>query len=309
MKVLRLCLLLPALFAAACSGRPPPDTASASSPYAAVARGRIDVEGGLLALAAPRDGILTSVAVHEGDRVRRGQVLAALDPAPARLQLQGARAAMDQAVAQRELLDSRLAAAKLQAQRLRAAADAGAGAGQSADTATAEVRALEAERAADAAAVTMAAQKRDEAAYELAQRTLRAPLDAEVVRVAAQPGAAVSPASGTLFTLLPLTPPIVRAELNESYLDAVAAGMPASVVSDGGGPDREWSAHVLRIGPVIGPSSLQDDPGQRAEQRTASCVLAFDRPPAGVRIGQRVLVRFAHPPGAPAAARAVEVPR
>ena len=100
-----------------------------------------------------------------------------------------------------------------------------------------------------------------------------------------------------LFFRVPSTPPIVRAEVNESYVDALTVGMAATVVSDGGGAERQWPAHVLRIGAVIGASMLQDDPGQRVEQRTVSCVLAFDRPPADVRIGQRVLVRFARATG------------
>ena len=52
--------------------------ASPAAPtYAAVASGRVDVEGGLLQLAAPRDGAVARVNVHEGDVVRRGQVLGA----------------------------------------------------------------------------------------------------------------------------------------------------------------------------------------------------------------------------------------
>lgn len=300
MKPLRLAALVAALLlAAGCShDSPPPATTSTAATYAAVARGRVDVEGGLLVLGTPRDGTLTSVAVHEGDRVNKGQVLATLDPAPARLQLEATEAALAQAKAQRQLLDGKLAAVRVQAQRLVAAAKAGAGDGQSADAATASVNELVARRAAADAAVAMATQQRDEARYELGLRTLRAPVDARVVRVTAQTGASVSTAAGPLFTLLPLTPPIVRAELSESFVDAVKIGMPATVAADGGGSTRSWPAHVLRIGSVVGPSTLEDDPQLRANARTVTCVLAFNTPPpADVRVGQRVLVRF----GAPAA--------
>ncbi|MGA0586456.1 HlyD family secretion protein [Dyella sp. KRB-257] len=304
MKPLRLAALVAALLlAAGCShDSPPPAATSATAAYAAVARGRVDVEGGLLVLGTPRDGTLTGVAVHEGDRVSKGQVLATLDPAPARLQLQAAEAELAQARAQRQLLDGKLAAVRVQAQRLTAAAKAGAGDGQSADAATASVNELVARRAAADAAVAMATQKRDEARYELGLRTLRAPVDARVVHVTAQAGASVSTAAGgPLFTLLPLTPPIVRAELSESFVDAVKLGMPATVAADGGGSTRSWPAHVLRIGSVVGPSTLEDDPQLRANARTVACVLAFDTPPpTDVRVGQRVLVRF----GAPAASAA-----
>ena len=240
---------------------------------------------------------------HEGDRVSKGQMLATLDPAPAQLQLQAAEAELAQAKAQRQLLDGKLAAVRVQAQRLADAAKAGAGDGQSADAAAASANELVAQQAAADAAVAMATQKRDAARYELGLRTLRAPVDARVVRVGAQTGASVSTtAGGPLFTLLPLTPPIVRAELSESFVDAVKVGMPATVSADGGGSSTQsWPAHVLRIGSVVGPSTLEDDPQLRANARTVACVLAFDAPPpANVRVGQRVLVRF----GAPAAAAA-----
>lgn len=298
MKPQRFALLLPFLLVAACSHETPPAGGSVEPTYAAVARGRIDVEGGLLKLGVAREGTLVSVDVHEGDRVSKGQVLATLDPEPARLQLQAADAALAQAKAQRDLLDGKLATARTQVRRLAEAARAGAGDGQSADAAAATVQSLVAERAGADAAVAMATQKRDEARYELGLRTLHAPLAAQVVQVTAQPGASVSPAAGPLFTLLPLTPPIVRAELSESYVDAVKVGMPALVDSDGNSAGHGWAAHVLRIGRVVGPSTLEDDPQQRANVRTVGCVLAFDQPPpADVRVGQRVLVRFGAPSG------------
>ena len=70
------------------------------------------------------------------------------------------------------------------------------------------------------------------------------------------------------------------------------------VATDGSGADRSWPAHVLRIGRVVGPSTLEDDPQQRANLRTVSCVLAFDQPPPDdVRVGERVLVQFGTPSG------------
>lgn len=294
MKPLHLIPLIPLLWLAACSRQAAP-AVDAAPAYAAVARGRIDVEGGLLKLGAAREGTLASVAVQEGEQVRKGQVLATLDPEPARLQLQASEAALAQARARRDLLDGKLKAARLHAARLAQAARAGAGDGQGSDAAATSVQALAAERAGADAAVAMAVEKRDEARYELGLRTLHAPRAAEVVQVNAQPGTSVSPASGPLFILLPRTPPIVRAELSESYVDAVRAGMPATVDSDDGGTLRNWPAHVLRVGRVVGPSTLDDDP-QRASQRTVRCVLAFDRlPPDGARVGQRVLVRFGVP--------------
>ena len=103
-------------------------------------------------------------------------------------------------------------------------------------------------------------------------------------------GDVVSPQSTeVLFEILPERPRIVRAELNESYVDKVRPGMEAEVVRDNdSGPAVR--ARVLRVGDVFGPSRLADDPEERAGSRDVECVLALEG--GDFRIGQRVLVRF-----------------
>ncbi|HXE77700.1 MAG TPA: HlyD family efflux transporter periplasmic adaptor subunit [Rhodanobacter sp.] len=301
----RLILVAALALLAGCSQQAAPATGAVEPAYAAVARGRIAVEGGLLQLDAPRAGTLDSVSVHEGDRVAKGDTLATLDPEPARLQLQAAQAELKQAEAQTRLLGDKLALARQQAERLTQAAKAGAGGVQDAEQARGATSELAANQAAAKAAVDLARQKLAAARYELGLRTLRAPIAARVVRVLAQPGASVSPQSGPLFTLLPSTPPIVRAELSVSMLDAVKPGMPATVTADDLGGAQSWPAHVLRLGDVVGASTLDDDPQQRANDRTVTCVLAFDQPQQ-LRIGQRVLVRFGAPAAAASARKAAE---
>jgi len=301
----RLALVAALALLVGCSQPTPPATDAVEPAYAAVARGRIAVEGGLLQLDAPREGTLASVSAHEGDLVAKGDTLATLDPEPARLQLQAAQAELKQAQAQARLLGDKLALAHQQAERLTQAAKAGAGGVQDAEQARGAASELAANRAAADAAVDLARQKLAAARYELGLRTLRAPIDARVVRVLAQPGASVSPQSGPLFTLLPRTPPIVQAELSVSMLDAVKPGMPATVTADDLGGAQSWPAHVLRLGDVVGASTLDDDPQQRANDRTVSCVLAFDQPQQ-LRIGQRVLVRFGAPAAAASARKAAE---
>jgi multidrug resistance efflux pump len=291
----RGCLALTlACLLAACSrstNAPSSATASPVTTYAAVARGKVDIEGGLLTLSMPREGTLARVAVHEGDRVRQGQLLAELDTRPATLAVDAAQAQMEQAQAQLKLLAVKQVAAKQRAQRLVAAVAAGAGDGQSADDAREAAAQLDAEQLSARAALSMASQKLDEAHYELKQRSLLAPFDADVVQVSAQPGASVSPASGPLFTLLPQKPRIIRAELNDSFVGVIRPGMSAEVVPDNGRDGAHWNAHVLRIGQVYGPATLENDPQVRANARTVECVLAFDEP-QDLRIGQRVMVRF-----------------
>ncbi len=257
----------------------------------AVARGRVDIEGGLLALVTPREGTVAKVSVHEGDQVKQGQLLAQLDTEPATLAVDAAQSEVAQAQAQLKLLAIKQAATKQRAARLTAAANAGAGDGQSADDAREAAAQLAAEQQAAHATLSMSQQKLGAAQYELKLRSLRAPFDARVTHVAVQPGASVGPTSGALFTLLPDRPRIVRAELNESFVGLVTPGMHAEVSASNHAQAQSWSAHVLRISQVYGPTTLENDPQIRANSRSVECVLAFDQP-QDLRIGQRVLVRF-----------------
>jgi multidrug resistance efflux pump len=299
-SLLALVLVAPVL--AACSHDDSGKSTSSTAPtatYAAVARGRVDIEGGLLKLSMPREGVVADIKVREGDHVKKGQVLAVLDTKPAQLAVSAAEAEQKQARAQGSSLEARLKAAQQRATRLQAAAAAGAGDGQSADDARDAATQLQGEldnvRAADA----MAAQKLEAARYELAQRSLVAPVDAQIVERDIQPGATVSPQGGAAFVLLPEGARIVRAELNESFVSAVHEGMHAQVVDDSGSGVPTLGAHVQRIGTVFGPSALEEDPLIRANTRTVECVLVFDEtPPPSLRIGQRVIVQFGDNAGA-----------
>src|SRR4051812_41014380 len=46
------------------------------SPYATIASGKADVEGGIINVAARRSGIVQAVLVQEGEHVSKGQILA-----------------------------------------------------------------------------------------------------------------------------------------------------------------------------------------------------------------------------------------
>jgi RND family efflux transporter MFP subunit len=300
LRLLRPLIVLAAVAAmAGCSHDDASDKAAkraAATSYVAVARGRIDIEGGLLKLSMTRDGVVIDIKVHEGEHVRKGQLLAVLDTEPARLAVNSAEAEQKQAEAQAKLLESRIKAAEQRAQRLASAAAAGAGDSQSADDAHEAAQQLQGELDNARAAAALAAQKLAGARYELAQRSLTAPVDGQVVQRLIQPGATTSP-QNPAFVLLPDTPRMVRAELNESFVRAVSEGMQAEVVDDSGSGMPNLPAHVLRIGTVFGASTLEDDPLVRANTRTVECVLAFDQaPPASARIGQRVLVHFGSAP-------------
>lgn len=267
---------------------------AAPSQYVAIARGRVDVEGGLARVVAQRDGVVSAINVQQGNEVKAGQVLAQLDPRAAQIELEAARAQVEQARAQLAQLQVKLKEARQRAPRIAEAAKAGAASGDAADDARNEVALLQAQADAAKAATDAARQHVAAAQLDVEARTLRAPVAGRVVQRDAQIGQTVSAQSGTaLFTILPDRPRIVRAEVDADDADKVKPGMRAQVVRDTGeGP--AYPARVLRVGEVLGPSTLNDDPLARAASREVECVLQLE--PAGsappLRIGQRVLVRF-----------------
>ncbi|MEO7149195.1 MAG: HlyD family efflux transporter periplasmic adaptor subunit, partial [Rhodanobacteraceae bacterium] len=195
------------------STAPAPNTAR--SPWLAIARGQVDVEGGLVRVGATRDGVISVVEAQQGDKVQAGQVLAQLDPRAAQIDIAGQLAQANQARAQLAESDVKLHEARQRASRLAAAAKAGAATGDAADEARNAVAALQAQRDAAQAVVDAARQHVAAARFDLDARSLRAPVAGTVVRRDVQIGQTVSATSGTsLFELLPDRPRIVRAQLD-----------------------------------------------------------------------------------------------
>jgi len=289
-------LLAPVLLLAACSDDAfdrKASAAPANGAWIAMARGQVDVEGGLIRIVAPRDGRIEDVRVEDGDVVRQGDVLARLDQRQARIAVGVADAGVAQASAQLGVLKAKLAPAAQAADRAAAAASAGAASGQSADDAGTALAVLKAEVAVAEAAAKAAHAHLEEARAELDARTITAPSAGRIVRRSVHAGDAVSAQAATeLFQLLPDRPRIVRAELNEAYVDLIKPGMRAEVVRDSD-QGTAIAAEVLRVGDVFGPSRLTDDPVERAGAHDVECVLRLDGD--AFRIGQRVLVRFVKP--------------
>jgi multidrug resistance efflux pump len=288
-----ICVLTIAFALAACSKAPtatPTAPAAATQNFVAIARGRIDVEGGLVHVAAVRDGVVTELQGEIGAAVKAGDVLVVLDTKQAQMAAQLAKVELDAANAQAALLRAKLPGLKQRAARVIEATQAGATSGQSADDARQALAELNAEIAVADTGVEAAKQKIRQAAYEVEVRSLRAPVGGHIVARNTHIGDSVSVQAPTdLVELLPDAPRIVRAELNEGFVSKVSVGMSAEVYSEVDST-KIFPARVTRVGEVFGPSKLIESGQEPTDTRDVECILALTN--SDLKVGQRVQVRF-----------------
>ncbi|GAA6142399.1 HlyD family efflux transporter periplasmic adaptor subunit [Hydrogenophaga sp. 5NK40-0174] len=279
-----------------CSEREPAPSPKAEAPthptYTASAKGRVDVEGGVIRLAARHDGIIEKVLVEEGERVRARQLLATLDDELTRrslalashetreIEMQAKAARVSLQAAAREVSRLEPLAAKLLVPR------------QELDQAHDTHAHAKATWQAAEAAIQTARARQSLAEQAMEERKIVAPLAGRIIQRNARPGNGVSTLNVTpLFLFVPDAPRIVRAELEEQYLDAVTLGQDAHITLEAK-PEKTWHGKVTRIGHVVGERTPSDDPTERQDNRVLEVVLTLERADA-LLIGQRVIVRFA----------------
>jgi len=289
---LTLPVLLSATLLSGC-GDPAELPAANATPrdFVAIAKGKIDVEGGVIRLAAQREGLIQAVFVEEGDRVKKGQLLAQIDTRQAELGVAQARADLAEAQARQTIAAARSQAAEREANRLSDLAVTKAVPTQDADKARDEARVQRGELATAAAAILVAREKLRRELFEIEARRIRAPLDGRIVRRSAKPGDGASTFNVTeLFLLAPEADRIVRAELDEQFVSNVRAGQKARILMDYDGK-QAFTGHVSRLGEVFGARKLaSDDPNERQDTRVIEMVVSV-RDSQALRIGQRVQVQ------------------
>ncbi|NHC60073.1 efflux RND transporter periplasmic adaptor subunit [Paenalcaligenes suwonensis] len=267
-------------------------TQQESSRKIAVARGTVDVEGGLINLSSSTDGVVRALNVREGESVTKDQRLLTLSTATETAAVAVAESEWKLAQERRQASLAKLPELRRAASRLEQAARAGAVQTQLSDTAQQQLKDAEADARIAQAEVDVALQRLNQAKALLAQRSITAPEAGEIISIHAQPGAAIS-ANTPAMLLLPARPLIVRAELNAAYVGNIAPGMQASITSDMDSDSDSNAlpqARVIRVSPVYRQGRLQEE-AQRGPVRVVECILEFEEP-ANVRVGQNVRVNF-----------------
>ena len=191
-------------------------------------------------LAAKASGVLRSIKVREGERVKAGQVLCVLDAVNASLRSEAAIADHAQAVAALE-------DARRDLDRVEQLTDAGALPEQTMDKAKLGMRIAKLRAQAASVGVRMAQQS-------LADATLRAPFDGVITKVLSEEGqyVTVMPPS-PVFELVDTDTLEVRIHIPERKIAQIKVGLPVRVELPA--MDETRDAKVDRMAEVIDPAN------------------------------------------------------
>jgi HlyD family secretion protein len=277
------------------------------SPYATIANGKVDVEGGVIEVAARRPGVVTAVLVQEGDVVKTGQVLARQDDRDAVLASGSARAALIQAESQLPLLELNIRTTQREHERVLQLIAAHLISQQTLDQTADALATAQAQLSIQRAAIETAKAQVAQAVYNQELTIVRAPMDGKIVRRYTNPGAGASTLNvSTMFDLEPAIPHIIRAEIIESAIPDVHVGQQAEIVPEAN-PDLVAVGKVVRIAATFGARKLKSDAANEAtDERVVEVVVSADKAP--FLIGQRVLVKFMKPGQEAGAKRAPPAP-
>lgn len=213
-------------------------------------------------LSAETAGTLLRWTADVGATVKRGEVLAQIDPRDAELGVQRAQAALDASAA-------RLKLAQAQLQRSRELVAQGFFSQEALAQRETEVALLQTESSANRAQLATAQR-------QLGKTTLRAPFDASVTERLAQTGEAVAPGS-VLYVLTDSG----SAELATTLSPADVAGLRAARTVRFETPGASHTVRLLRVAPTV-----------TAPARTQAARLAFTEPATAPAAGTSGTLRW-----------------
>lgn len=265
--------------------------AAPASRYVTIASGKVDIEGGVIEVAARRAGVIREVLVQEGDAVKKGQILARQEDEDATLAVNSAKAAVAQARSQLALTEANIRTARREHERLSKLVSSNLVSQQQLDQASDAIVTGEAQLAIQQAAIQTARAQLAQAVYNKDLTVIRAPMDGKIIRRYANPGAGASTLNvSNMFDLEPAIAHIIRSEIVESAIPAVYVGQNVEIVSEAD-PTRMAAGRVIRLAATFGARKLKSDSDNEAsDERVVEVVVSADNTP--FLIGQRVLVKF-----------------
>jgi RND family efflux transporter MFP subunit len=230
-----------------------------NAPGRVVSKKKVDLTTGV-------PGQIVTVNVKEGDKVKKGEILAQLDDRDARIQVQRAEAQLESARKDVALTERTL-------DRLVRALQMGAVSRQMAEDAEAAVHASRAKQ-------RVAAEEVRAAQLSAERLNVVAPFDGVVTTSFAVEGLWAEP-PGPLFTLVNMSEREVEVKIDSADSADISIGQTVTLSSDAF-PEHEWTEQILRVAPATGRD------GNSAANNTISVYISLgpDAPP--IRFGQQV---------------------
>jgi RND family efflux transporter MFP subunit len=188
-------------------------------------------------------GRIVAVSVEAGDRVKKGQVLARLDPSVVVAQVNQLSATVEQAKAQAALSEAEY-------QRAKGVEAAGA-------LSSEEIERRRAASVTDAARARVAEAQLAESEARLGRTQIRAPSDGLVLTRTAEVGQTAMPGGEPLFRLASGSEIEMRGQIAEQDIAAVQVGQSASVYLTG--IAEPFKGKVRLLGAVINPETRLGD--------------------------------------------------
>ncbi len=194
-------------------------------------------------------GIISKLYVDWNSQVKKGQLLATLDPRLFQAQLESANAALASAEANVQKASVALLDSRRQEKRIRELLDQKLVALSDVDTAQANREGAEATLAGNKASVLQAKAQRTLAVTNLAYTRIQSPIDGVVVSRAIDVGQTVAAAfqAPTLFTIAnDLTKMQILANIDEADVGKVHEGLPASFTVDAY-PGETFNGNISQV--------------------------------------------------------------
>src|SRR5713101_7465947 len=300
--------------------------AGAVSTTLIAAPGRVEAVSEEVRVSSELSGRLKRVAVEEGDRVERGQVLAEIENDDYRARVAAAEAELAQREAEllrtvngartqerREAEASMQAAkavldnSKSEAERRRGLADRNVISRDEADRyerayqvaraqheqaaqhfALIDAEAREEDRAHAQAAVATARAQLAEARAFLEKSTIRAPINGVILRELRHGGESVSTQfDSPVITMADDSVLRVRLDVDESDVSKLKVGQRAYVTAEAYGAHKFWG-HVIRVGRILGKKNVRtDEPSEHVDTKILETLVELE-PGQQLPLGLRV---------------------
>jgi macrolide-specific efflux system membrane fusion protein len=211
-----------------------------------------------VSVGAQVSGQVKTLYVKLGDQIKKGQLIAQIDPITQQITLKNNQAAVANLEAQKLVNQANLQLARAQASRMQVLLKDQAVSKTDADTAQATLKVSEANVAASDAQIQQAQLQVDNAQEVIGYTRITAPMDGTVVAIVTEQGQTVNAnqTAPTIIKLAKLDTLTVRAQISEADVVKVKPGQ-VVYFTILGNPDKRYYAKLRSIEPA--PESIATD--------------------------------------------------